>query len=350
MSLMFSRVILSDVRCPPGRYGLILAFLGALPAIASDRIGDIEFFGYKGFDLPAIRKTLPVREGDEYSDQIKEHIRQAVARAAGKEPTDIAAICCDENGNRLLFIGLPGESNKAFAYNPEPKGKERLPAEIMHLYGSLDRAIKAAVEAGGKAAEEDDSKGYSLINYPAARALQLDVRKWALAHERELLRALQFSSAVQDRRVAGDAVGYARQSRGQILALVRAARDPDDEVRNNTTRALGVLVRSNTALAPEIPPDTFIEMLNSGSWTDRNKGAALLMELTAARNPDLLAKIRSIAVDSLIEMAAWRRPSHAYFSRILAGRLAGLPENRLKQLAWDGPVEAIIQAARAAPR
>ncbi|MGA3043977.1 MAG: hypothetical protein ABSF54_24650, partial [Bryobacteraceae bacterium] len=78
----------------------------------------------------------------------------------------------------------------------------------------------------------------------------------------------------------------------QILALVGAARDPDDEVRNNATRALGVLVRSNGALATEIPADTFIAMLNSGTWTDRNKGASLLMELTSARTPDLLTKIR----------------------------------------------------------
>ena len=55
---------------------------------------------------------------------------------------------------------------------------------------------------------------------------------------------LEASSSVQHRRIASDAIGYIRQCRAQILALIRAARDPDDEVRNNATRALGVLVRS----------------------------------------------------------------------------------------------------------
>ncbi|MBI3280486.1 MAG: hypothetical protein HYZ57_11655 [Acidobacteria bacterium] len=160
-----------------------------------------------------------------------------------------------------------------------------------------------------------------------------------------MFRALEFSSAIEDRRVASDAMGYARQSRGQILALVRAASDPDHEVRNNATRALGVLVRSKAALASEIPPDTFIEMLNSGTWTDRNKGASLLMELTTGRNSDLLAKIRAGALDSLVEMSSWRRPGHAYFARMVLGRLAGLPEDHLKELAWKGPVDAIIGAA-----
>jgi hypothetical protein len=323
-----------------------VAFLGVALAIAGDRIGDIEFFGYKGLDIAKIREALPAREGDEYSDQSKEQVRQAVTRSLGNEPTDVAAICCDDEGNRLLFIGLPGESNKAFLHNPEPNGRPRLTPDILSLYGRLDRAIEAAVRRGGQAAEEDDSNGYSLIKDPAARSLQVAVRKWAIEHERELFRVLEFSSSAEHRRVAGDAVGYARQSRAQTLALVRAARDPDDEVRNNATRALGVLLRAKPALAAEIQPDTFIEMLNSGKWSDRNKGSALLMELTAGRTPDLLTKIRSVALDSLLEMAAWRRPSHAYFPRTVLGRVAGLPENRLKQLAWDGPVDTIIEAAR----
>jgi len=69
------------------------------------------------------------------------------------------------------------------------------------------------------------------------------------------------------------------------------------------------------------------------------------MQLTAGRNSDLLAKIRSIALDSLIEMASWRDPSHAYFARIVLGRVAGLPEDRLEKLAWNGPVDPIIEAA-----
>jgi hypothetical protein len=274
--------------CPP----TLLALLCAAPAIASDRIGDIEFFGYKGLDVAKIREVLPVHEGDELSGQTASLIRQAVARAIGKEPTDVAPICCDDKGNRLLFIGLPGASYKSVVYNAPPRGNDRLPPEIVDLYSRLDRAIMTAVRKGGDAAREDDSAGYALIKDPDAKSLQLAIRKWTIEHERELLRVLEFSSAVVDRRVASEAVGYARQSHDQILALVGAARDPDDEVRNNATSALGVLVRSNGALATEIPADTFIAMLNSGTWTDRNKGASLLMELTSARTPDLLTKIR----------------------------------------------------------
>ncbi len=264
----------------------------------------------------------------------------------GKEPSDVVAICCDGQGNRLVFIGLPGASSRAFAYLPEPKGNSRLPASMLDLYKRLDLELEAAVKRGGDAAEEDDSQGYALSKDPGLRELQLSVRRWAVKNERTLVRVLESSSDVRHRQVASDALGYGLQSDQQIRALVSAARDADDEVRNNATRALGVLVRAKAKLADKIPSETFIEMLNSGRWSDRNKAAALLDGLTGSRNPQLLEEVRLRALDALLEMAAWRRPSHAFFVRRILGRVAGLPEERIHELAQNGPVETILEAGR----
>ena len=83
-------------------------------------------------------------------------------------------------------------------------------------------------------------------------------------------------------------------------------------------------------------------MLNSGLWTDRNKAAAVLVQLTANRNPDLLARIRFESYDAIVEMARWTEPSHA---REILGRIGGIPEPQLQKLAWNGPVEAIVNGA-----
>jgi hypothetical protein len=45
-----------------------------------------------------------------------------------------------------------------------------------------------------------------------------------------------------------------------------------------------------------------------------------------------------------IEMTLWRDASHAYFARVLLGRIAAIPEDRLEELASHGPAEAIVQA------
>lgn len=189
-----------------------------------------------------------------------------------------------------MFIGLPGGSSRAVRYSDAPSGSEHLTPDIVRIYRQLDLAIEVAVRRGGTAAQEEDSNGYALINDPNARSLQLHVHEWALEHPEELIQVLRFSSSVEDRRIASDALGYARQSAAQINTLVQGARDPDDEVRNNATRALVVLVRSNQRLSAHIAPEIFIAMLNSPTWTDRNKGGALLVNLSSDRNPDLLDK------------------------------------------------------------
>jgi hypothetical protein len=320
-----------------------MRLVGALPRIAT-----IEFFGHKGVDIAAIRAALPFHEGDELSggEEAKARVREAVVRATGSEPTDVATVCCRSDGGVLVFIGLRGGSFKPFEYRPAPSGEARVSMELAELDERLDEASVAAVRKGGDAAREDDSKGYALTHDSAVRSLQLTLRRYALAHEPELFQVLESSRDAKHRAIASQALGYARQSTRQVLALTRAARDPDDEVRNNATRALGVLAGANDRLARQIPPDVFIEMLSSGIWTDRNKGAMVLEALTAKRPAAILDKLRAAALDSLIEMALWREASHAGFARMVLGRVAGIPEKRLQDLAGNGPPEAIVEALK----
>jgi hypothetical protein len=49
-------------------------------------------------------------------------------------------------------------------------------------------------------------------------------------------------------------------------------------------------------------------------------------------------------------MALWHEAGHAYSSRMILGRAAGVPEAKLQALAWNGPVDEIVKAARAEPR
>jgi len=337
------------------RLALFLCVLCVVPLTLLDgaepRIATIEFFGHKGVDVAAVRAALPLHEGDELSGgaEAKARVRDAVVRASGSEPTDVAAICCRSDGGVLLFIGLRGGSFKAFEYRPAPAGEARVSNELAALDERLGEASDAAVRKGGDAAREDDSQGYALAHDPQVRSIQLALRRYAIAHEPELFHVIESSRDAKHRAIASQALGYAHQSARQVLALTRAARDPDGEVRNNATRAIGVLAGANQRLARQIPPDVFIEMLSSGIWTDRNKSAAVLEALTAKRTATVLAKLRANALDSLIEMAMWHEASHAYFARMVLGRVAGIPEKRLQELAGNGPPEAIVAALSGKP-
>lgn len=314
------------------------------------RIGEIDFYGYAGLDLDNIRAALPVREGDELSDsddavlKAINRITETVKRVVGKPPTDVAAVCCDAQGNAMFYIGLPGGSMGTMRYNPPPKGRVRLPARIISHYEKTMEASSRAVRNGS--AGEDDSKGYALSVEPDLRARQLATRVYALRNEALVRKVLASAEDAEQRIAAAHILGYARQSAQQIQALVRASQDSDETVRNNAIRALGVLAQSNPRVAVRIPSEHFIAMLSSGSWTDRNKAGFLLDELSKRRDPKLLGQLRSRSLDSLIEMARWRSRGHADFARILLGRIAGIEEARLRQLVDAGQVNQIIEALK----
>jgi hypothetical protein len=309
------------------------------------RIGSIDFFGYAGLNLDQIKSALPLRVGDPFPgpSETRDGISKAVTTVVGRPPTDIAPVCCDAEGKYMIYIGLPGASIKPTKFNPVPTGNTQFPTQIVELYKQTMDASSASVLKGG--ALEDDSKGYSRsVNDPALRAKQLEVRAYALRHE-DLIRAvLDHSSDARQRVVAAYLLGYARQSPKQIRYLVRASHDADDIVRNNATRALGVLADSSPRVAAQIPAGEFIQMLSSGSWSDRNKAGGLLTSLTKSRAPKLLAELRSEALVPLIEMARWRSYGHAYSARLLLARIAGIDEDRARQLVSADNADEIINA------
>ena len=312
------------------------------------RIGEFEFFGTNGIDIGGIRASRPSVVGPEISaaevGQVKATIKEAITKTTGHSPTDVALVCCDARGMATFYIGLANQlQSSAFQYKPSPSGHVRLSEQAVRLY---DDWTKLSVEALQKNAAEDQSKGYALSLYPPLRAKELALREYALGYEGALHLVALHSAHTNQRAIAVHLLGYARRSRTQISTLVSASRDPNEEVRNNAVRALGVLAQASAPIAKSIPANSFIDMLNSGTWTDRNKASYLVGVLSKTRNPRLLRQLRLRSLASLIEMARWRDPKHADDARKILGRVAGLPENQLMKLIADGEVERIVLAAQ----
>jgi hypothetical protein len=316
----------------------------------TQHIGDIEFYGYAGLDLGKIRAAMPLREGDNFSAspdsvfKLIEQVGEAVKSATGRTPTGVAPVCCDSQGDWIVYVGLPGNSVRNLQYKSAPKGTERLPADIVTLYRQTMENLMESVQIG---AGEDDSKGYALSTDPQLRSRQLAMREYAIRNESLIRSVLRSSSDPEQRTIAAFALGYASQSSEQIAALVEAARDSNDVVRNNAIRALAVLAKSDARIAARIPAKIFVEMLSSGAWSDRNKGGFLLETLTQSRNPGLLKLLRSRSLTPLLEMARWRNPGHSNSAELLLGRIAGIEEGRLQQLIRSGQVDTIISSVSA---
>ena len=244
------------------RYLLPLIFL--LVAVASAqgqqfRIGEIEFYGAAGVDLEKVRAALPFREGDTLSKETGaqekfERAKQIIKQLTGRTPTEVGPVCCDTRGGMIIFIGLSGQPMR---YSTAPKGKARFPASVNKLYDEWWNALTEGTRQGKSS--EDWSQGYALSkDYPPLRAIQLRMRAYAL-RQNALIRGVLETAGDDDQRAkAAELLGYARSSAAQLAALVRACRDSNDDVRNNATRALVVLITSKPELARRIQPDVSV--------------------------------------------------------------------------------------------
>ena len=325
---------------------LLTVASSVMSAIDSRHLGGIEFFGYKGFDLAAIRSALPFHEGDLFppakvhSDELKRQVGQAVEKAIGRPPTDVSFVCCDSKQNYGVYIGLPGKSYEPLTFDAAPTQKVRLPKAAVALSDAMDKAWTNAIMKGH--ASEDDSQGYALSDEPKTRKAQLALREYALHNEALIFEVLASSSNAEHRAITALMLGYGRQSGEQVDALVHASLDSDDSVRNAAVRALEVLAGAKPDLAKRIPPEPFVRLLRSGSWLDHNKASLVLVALTNGRDPKLLSLLRADALDSLIEMARWRSVGHAEAALTILGRIAGIDEDLLDKLIEAGQAETII--------
>jgi hypothetical protein len=320
-----------------------IILLSASTLAARDRVAFIDFYGVKGMNPDAVRSALPFKEGDALNrTAITRQGQETVLRVTGRDATDVATVCCDAQGDTYVFIGLPGTSSKKFALNPAPAGAVRLSKELLKLKERLDQAGEEAMRKGGDSVVEDDSQGYALSHDPAERVLQLALRTYAMKHEGELLGVAATSSDAEQRAIAAEALGYARQTPRQIAALVQASRDSSSGVRNAATRALGVLLESDIGLASQIPAATFIEMMSSGIWVDRNKSCSVLEPMSKGRDPQFMAALRAGALEPVIEMARWRSPGHSSCGKTVLARIAGAKEEEVPRLSF-GPVQAVLE-------
>jgi hypothetical protein len=329
----------------------ILTLVAMVPTVmsASDHkvLGEIDFFGYKSFDLAAIRSALPFHEGDLFppakvksSDDLKRQVSEKIEQIIGHAPTDVSFVCCDSKQNWMVYIGLPGESYQALAFNPAPDGDIRFPKAAIALREEMDKTWMNAVMKGH--ATEDDSDGFTLTNDPKARRAQLAIREYALRNETLILQVLTSSSDARHRAIAAQMLGYGRQSEEQIDALVRASFDADNGVRNDAVRALEVLAGAKPNLAKRIPAEAFVHLLRSGAWSDHNKASLLLVALTKSRDPKVLTLLRTEALDPLVEMARWHNMGHAEAALSILGRIVGLNEDSLDKLIEAGQADTII--------
>ena len=306
-------------------------------------IGIIDFYGLRNTSEQQARQALQIKEGEPVPDSRDEAQRRLEALPSVKQAR-LNFVCCDDAGKAIIYVGIREEGTPALEFRPAPQGRTRLPDNMVRAGEALSDAVLRAVEKGD--AGEDDSQGHALFHNPEARALQERFIIFAEQHLKLLRTVLRESADAQHRALAAEIIAYAPNKRDVVQDLVYGMGDPDGSVRNSSMRALGIIAKfaqRATRQSIKIPVEPFIEMLNSIEWTDRNKSAAALFQLTEKRDAAVLSSLRRHALQSLVEMARWKNLGHAQSPFFILGRVGRLSEEEIWK-AWNSSNrESLIQ-------
>lgn len=314
----------------------------------SSEIAIIDFYGIRTVSEDKVRQSLGVVVGDSVPDDTAP-ILERLRRIPGVEQATLNPVCCID-GKRILFIGIEETGAERPELRARPEEDLKLPPEFARIYHEEQTRVEAAVQEGR--AGDDWSQGHSLSEDPAARVLQLRFVELSGQHLQTLRGVLARSRHDEDRRVAAAAIAYAADKKAVLPDLVQAARDPDEDVRNNAMRAIAAIA-AYAQDRPELEIDyaPFVDMLNSPIWSDRNKALAVIQSLASGGDPALLRTLREEAFDSLLEMARWRSPGHAFWAFSTLGHALGLNEDDIRE-RWTGGnrtawLDEVGQASRA---
>lgn len=307
-------------------------------------IGIIDVYGLRMVPEQRVRATLGFAEGDTFPAS-KADVERRLETIPGVARARITGVCCEQRRS-IVYVGIEERGSTAPRFRAAPSGTIRLSEEIVRSGGALEEATRAAVLRGN--AGEDQSRGYSLLHDSAARSIQERFVRLAERDAAVLRQVLRSSSDSSHRALAAQVMAYGSDRQNIVRDLVPAVRDPSSVVRNNAMRALALIAlhaREHPELKLTVPWSPFIDMLNSPVWTDRNKSAGVVMQLSEQRDPVLLAQLRERALPALIEMARWKSEGHATTSIMILGRIAGMPDADTIAAAIRGDLQSVIDAA-----
>ena len=323
---------------------IFLVLIAAAASAQAPRIGTIDFYGLRKVPEAKLRQALGAREGD-YLPPSKGNAEESLDRVSGVVESHLEAVCCD-GSKMILYVGIEERGSPHFDLREPPEGDEKLPEEVLSTYRRFLETFEAAARRGSTA--EDLTQGYSRMADPTARAIQDMFPALAKEHLAELRAVLHNAGDEEQRATAAYVIGYAPDKKAIVNDLQYLLKDADAGVRANAARnlvALAVLARLNPQAGVKVEPTWFIEMLNSLSWSDRNRAMAALQILTDTRDPSVLEQLRDRALPALAEMARWKTLAHALPAFVLLGRVAGLTEDQIQEAWSSGNRDRVITAA-----
>jgi hypothetical protein len=308
----------------------LLAVAGSV--CAQPRVGYVEVFGVREVSKDRILRVVGTEAGG-VLPKSKGELEEKLVGLDGVVAASVEAFCCEE-GRLVLYAGIQERGTPLFEYRTVAMETVEVPEEVTGAYGEFTTALARAAAAGDVA--EDLTQGHSLMRNAECRQAQMKFPDLAGRHGEVLKAALERSEDPGMRAMSAYVLGYAADKSKVVDELQVGLRDPEQEVRMTSARAL----RAISVLARDkgkgivIRATWFVEMLNSVVLGDRLEGSRTLNLMFDELTEGTVAQIKERALPSLYEMARWRHLAHALPAYLLLGKVAGVAEQEV-QGEWE---------------
>jgi hypothetical protein len=309
-------------------------------------VGAIEIYGERKVPILKIQKALNIKPGDVLPS--REDAEDRINKVPNVLASRVEAACCSGK-DMILYVGVEERDAPHMGFHPVPGGLATLAASLMANYRRFLDEVEDSIRY--KNADEDLTNGYSLMADPDCRSLQKGFKEAVEADLPNLAKVVRDSADTEQRAAAAYLLQYAprgpRTTSVMTDGIQWALQDDDDTVRESamtSLRAVLVGAKVHPEQAVRFEPTWLVSLMNSVVWSDRFHASQALVTLTEGANPEeTLDMLRARALPSVIEMARWHDLKHALPAFILAGRLAGLDENQIKQAWVSEDRESVLQ-------
>ncbi len=338
----------------PCRAAILVAVCLLSRANADEKgIASVDTYGLHHVDRKKVLEVAGLSEGDRPPRFVQwKAISGRLEKIPGVKRAAIVVVTAPTEtatggtiGRPIVYLGIQESDQPDVKFRVAPTGKVALHKEILKLHAEYQRTWLDSIKHNDFS--EDDSNGYALSGNEAARAVQRKFPALADQYYDQLVDVLQNSKNAEQRAMAATIIAYSSNKKRAASDLITGTQDASEGVRNNAVRALSVLTnysRAHRELGINVPTDWCLDLLESVTWTDRNKAMAVLGGATADRDPALLAKLRQRSLPSLVEMARWKA-DHGMMALLLVGRIAGLSDQETQQAWKAGQRDKVIEHA-----
>lgn len=149
-------------------------------------------------------------------------------------------------------------------------------------------------------------------------------------HKDELIRVLENDRDPEDRGAAAYLLAHLEGVQEVVDALLPAVTDPDETVRNNAMRVLGIVVNEHPGVDLDLDP--VLRAVRFPATTDRNK--AMLILFGVAGRPELRDRIARQAGPVLLEALRLQQPNNHDTAYLILKRLSGESLGERDYQAW----------------